>query len=281
MSKPKSRYDYGRDFNPRKYLQQYYKTDDDGKSLEDNLSGYIFRKLNSIFDTCEKGKGRLMDVGTGPSIAYLIPASLKFHYIYTTDFTPGCRMELTMWCSADSAAYEWMGYFKYAARLDQKGEEWEDYEERLRNSIIAILPCDLMCSDPLTPEKLTPVDVMTASFAFSAAAEDYDDFENSMERMGEYLSQGGTLILTEYLEGSYYLVDDEKFHICRLTEEDYLRALKYAGFGQFEISKASDANVAPDGALTDAQDVIVIKAIKNPPCKDVPLREDSADPENK
>lgn len=41
---------------------------------------------------------------------------------------------------------------QYAARLDQKEEEWEDYEERLRNSIIAILPCDLMCSDPLVPK---------------------------------------------------------------------------------------------------------------------------------
>jgi len=161
--------------------------------------------------------------------------------------------------------------------LDQKEDEWEDYEERLRNSIIAILPCDLMCSDPLTPEKLTPVDVMTASFSFSVSADDYDDFENCLERIGEYMKTAGTLIVTDFVDGSWYIVDDEKFHICRLTEEDYLKALKYAGFGQFEISKASDANVAPDAKLTDAGDVIVIKAIKNPPCADVPLRDDSVD----
>lgn len=95
MSKPKTRYDYGRDFNARKYLDQYYKTDEEGKGLENNLSGFIFRKLNSLFETCPKGKGRLMDVGTGSSIAYLIPGSLKFHYIYCTDFTPGCRMEVS------------------------------------------------------------------------------------------------------------------------------------------------------------------------------------------
>jgi hypothetical protein len=149
----------------------------------------------------------------------------------------------------------------------------------LRNSIIAILPADLMCSDPLTPEKLTPVDVMTASFSFTAAADDYDDFENCLERIGEYLKTAGTLVLTDFIEGSWYLVDDEKFHLCRLTEEDYLKALKYAGFNEFEISKASDANVAPDATLTDAQDVIVIKATKKPPCADVPLREDSVDVE--
>lgn len=169
-------------------------------------------------------------------------------------------------------------FTQYAARLDQKDNEWEDYEERLRNSIIGILPCDLMCSDPLTPEKLTPVDVMTASFCFSTAADDYEDFENCLERMSEYLRTDGTLILTDYLEGSYYIVDDEKFHLCRLTAEEYISALKYAGYHNFEISKASESDVTPNSALTDAQDVIVIRATKKPPLPDGPPRPDTPPP---
>ncbi|XP_055337142.1 nicotinamide N-methyltransferase-like [Paramacrobiotus metropolitanus] len=277
MSDLKSRYDYGREFNARKYLESYYKTDEHGKSLENSLNGYIFRKLNSIFEGCDKGKGRLLDVGTGPSIAFLIPGSMKFHYIYCSDFTPGCRMELTMWCAGDASAYRWDGFFKYAARLDEKESQWEEYEERLRNSVIGILPCDLMCSDPMTPEKLSPVDVMSATFSFTAAAADYEDFENCIERMSEYVRTDGTFILVDYLGASYYIVDDEKFKLCTLTEEDYVKALKYAGYRSFEISKASDhaTNVQPDQKLTDAQDVVIIVATKNPPPPDVPERPDT------
>ena len=132
-----------------------------------------------------------------------------------------------------------------------------------------------MCSDPLTPEKLTPVDVLTASFSFSVAADDYDDFENCLERMSEYLVVGGTLILTDWIDGTYYEVDDEKFHVCKLAEEDYLKALKYAGYSEFEISKSSDSNVSPNSGLTDAQDIIVIKAVKKPPLPDGPPVPDS------
>lgn len=128
---------------------------------------------------------------------------------------------------------------------------------------------------PTGTEKLTPVDVLTASFTFSVAADDYDDFENCLERMSEYLVVGGTLILTDWIEASYYMVDDEKFHVCKLTEEEYLKALKYAGYSEFEISKASDSNVSSNSALTDAQDVIVIKAVKKPPLPDGPEVPDS------
>lgn len=164
---------------------------------------------------------------------------------------------------------------QYAAHLDGKDGEWEEYEERLRNSIIGILPCDLMCSDPLTPEKLTPVDIMTASFAFTAAADDYEDFENCLERITEYLRVDGTLILIDYLEASYYIADDEKFHYCRLKEEEYISALKYAGYHNFEISKASDSSMSPNSSLTDAQDIIVIRATKKPPLPDGPERPDT------
>ena len=116
--------------------------------------------------------------------------------------------------------------------------------------------------EPLAPQTLLPVDVVTESFMLCTVANGAEDLVDLVRRLSRYLKKGGTIIITESVNASFYQLDGKLLYICQLKESDYISALEKNGFTQIEVVRASDANVKDDQENSDIGDDIIIKAVK-------------------
>ena len=146
--------------------------------------------------------------------------------------------------------------------MDGQPENWKTYETALHKNLKAVLSCDMMHEDPLALENFMPVDVLTESFLLCSIAKDSQDLGNYIRRMSRYLKNGGTLILSECVNASFYRVNGRTLYICNLSEGEYVQALENNGFTQIEVARASDANFHEDQEFSNIGDDVTIKAVK-------------------
>ncbi|GAU94436.1 hypothetical protein RvY_06209-2 [Ramazzottius varieornatus] len=113
MSASRDRQYYLHDFNARLYLDQFYGSTKNGHTtITNEASGFIFSTLKSFLQRCPKGEGRLLDMGTGPCLANVIPAARYFNHIYCADLSPKARQELEKWRLGRADAFDWTTFFK-------------------------------------------------------------------------------------------------------------------------------------------------------------------------
>ena len=95
MAKSNQHNDYNTDnWQPTSYLEQFYSMNESDSDAWQPFTTWSMAAIKKFIDPTPRGKGRLLDIGTGPVVAYLISAAQKFNQIYTyvTDF-PGKNVE--------------------------------------------------------------------------------------------------------------------------------------------------------------------------------------------
>ena len=77
--------------------------------------------LGHVYSTGQvKGK-RIIDIGCGPTIHSVIPATKWFDEIYLADFAQSNIDAIQKWLRKDSGAFNWNTFFKFFAEKDGKG----------------------------------------------------------------------------------------------------------------------------------------------------------------
>ena len=147
-SKPLFGEDYHQKFDPQVYLQRY--ADINGP---DQIRLFALKHLHEFYQSCKptEAKLKILDISTGPVIAYTISAAPYASEIVLSEYTDSNRKELLQWLQSDPKAHDWTPFLKHVvADLEGKSEEEVPVRPELMHKVIkAVVPCDVNHNPPI------------------------------------------------------------------------------------------------------------------------------------
>ena len=219
-------------FEPKAYLGSRF------ESVSEHHAG-ILNCLHQFYQTVPTGV-KILDIGTGPIISYMISAASKASEIVLAEYTQKNRDELQLWINGDPGAHDWDQYFRHIVQ-ELEGKDNHAVVERkqkLRQVIKAVVPCDITADPPIEDEFKGPYDVVLSSLCLEAACSSEKEYIAAVERLWKLLKKGGRLLLQSVeapTKTHYYIVGKQKFAVLSAPPNLVREALVNAGFDGIKI----------------------------------------------
>ena len=226
VSRPK---DYEK-FDPWDYLEDDYEE-------VDAFHRHSLKLLHEFYKSYGSPPAglKVLEFGTGPVIMYEISASLYASEIVLSAYTEDNREALQEWLDRDPEAQDWSPFFEGVVReLEGKSkEEVAMREEKLRQVVKAIIPCDIHKNPPIEPAHHGPYDVVFTSQCLECACASLEELSQAVSKLAKLVKPGGKLVMVA-MEGTgdtfFYMVGDERFVAFSIREEALKTILKQNGF---------------------------------------------------
>ena len=179
-------------FDPHDYLQYYSTT---------NPHPFHLFKLNALHQFYQSypptAKLRILDIGSGPSIANIISAAPHAAEIVLSEYTEANRSALLQWLNNDPNAFDWTHIFKYVV-VDLEGKTEEEVPiraELVRKVVKAVVPCDVNKDPPIPTEYVDQYDIITDFFCLVCACATTEDYKAALIRLYAFVKSGGKIVL--------------------------------------------------------------------------------------
>ncbi len=197
--------DYKREFDDAAYLEHFYgaaAAADGQKLLLFALPNFIARMPTSV--------GKLLDVGSGPTIYVALCFRKHAQSIVLTDFAEcNCENLRRWWCQEQQQnGFDWTPICKSIARCEGVPEGWRSMEDEARKKVTA--GCDVheknlfvRISDKEGVEG-EQFDTIVSVFCLESACQNYAQYAEAMCNVTAWLRHGGRLILGSVLEDDLY-----------------------------------------------------------------------------
>ena len=184
-----------------------------------------------------EAKLKILDIGSGPTIAYTISAAPFAAEIVLSEYTEANRTALLQWLNNDPDAFDWTHTFKHVV-VDLEGKSEEEVPVRaelVRKVIKAVVPCDATSDPPIPPQYVDQYDIVTDFLCLVSACATTEDYKAALVRLHALLKPGGKIVLytpekQEALTPASYPVGSQKFFDLRLSRDTITSSLKQAGF---------------------------------------------------
>lgn len=244
MSSEKIREQYLRDFEPREYLGAM-------RALT-GVHSFFQRELHSIFNSPVSDSWQtLLDIGCGPTVANVFPATRKIRSIVLSDLLPRSRQEVEKWIQKADDAINWSFMSEPLATLegymDAKSGA-KDIEERTRAAVKKVIPCNVLDPNVLPQEHNELFDVVFSSLCLAAASRDEETFRRVTQNVSRLIRDGGHLIFCGVVGSREYTVAGIEFPKVSLTKAMVEDALSGAGL-QVKRWSSLDKPVESDSPL--------------------------------
>ena len=179
----------GRLWQVQPYLQDKYSVA--------NLGPFHLFKLNALHKFYQSypstAKLRILDIGTGPTIADTISAAPHAAEIVLSEYTEANCSALLQWLNNDPNASH---VFKRVVDLEGKSEEEIPiWAELVRKVIKAVVPCDVNRDPPIPTEYLDQYDIVTDFLCLVSACATTADYTAALVRLHALLKSGGKIVL--------------------------------------------------------------------------------------
>ena len=222
--------DYHDKFNPKEYLQQY-------SNKPHRL--FALKQVHEFYQSYAftEAKLKILDIGSGPTIAYTISAAPFAAEIVLSEYTEANRAALSQWLNNDPEAYDWTHTFKHVV-VDLEGKSEEEVPVRaelVRKVIKAVVPCDANSDPPIPSQYVDQYDIITDFLCLVSACATTEDYVAALVRLHALLKPGGKIVLytPEKREASTpasYPVGSQRFFDLQLSRDAIANSLKQAGF---------------------------------------------------
>ena len=230
-------------FDPWKYVKQDYAT-------VDAFHRHSLQLLHEFYKTYGSPPAglKVLEFGTGPIIIYEISTPLYASEIVLSEYTEKNRKALQKWLDGDPDAPKWTPFFEYVVQeLEGKSkEEVALREERLRQVVKAVIPCDINKDTPVEPAYYGPYDVVFTCQCLECACTSLEEFSGAVSKLAKLVKPGGKLVIVT-TDGAgdtfFYMVGDEKFFGISIREETMTTVLQQEGF--YDITIKSQRRDAP------------------------------------
>ena len=232
--------DYFDKFDPQIYLQMYYTDNSDPFRL------FLMKELHKFYQSYNStaSKLKILDIGTGPVIAYTISAAPYASEIILSEYTEANRKALLQWLKNDPKAHNWTPFFRYVV-VDLEGNSEEDVTVRaelVRNVIKAVVPCDVNSNPPIPTQYVDQYDIITAFLVLVAACATEKDYVAALVRLHALLRPGGKIVLYTSEKNDSptqplfsYPVGSHNFFELQLPRGSITVLLEQAGFCDVKI----------------------------------------------
>ncbi|CAN8020102.1 unnamed protein product [Ixodes persulcatus] len=203
-----------------------------------NTENYVLyrfqqEELHHIFNSDLIQDSTLVDVGSGPTINFVLSATKKFQDIVVSDLVESNRLEVEKWLRKSEDSVDWSFRAEHVADLeghrDTKKGAFE-IMERARRAISKVVPCDVLEPEVLPEEHGKTFDVVLSCNCLEAATADPDSFGRVLANMGSLVKPGGFLIMVGTGGITWYEVGKKPLPMMVLTKEIVEKAVTDAGF---------------------------------------------------
>ena len=257
--------DYCDKFNPQDYLQTY--------SVANLSPLHLFRleELHKFYQSYPStAKLRILDIGSGPSIASAISAAPYAAEIVLSEYTEGNRSTLLQWLNNDPNAFDWTHIFKHIV-VDLEGKTAEEVPiraELVRKVVKAVVPCDVTQDPPIPTQYMNQYDIVTDLLCLPAACATKEDYTAALVRLHALLKPGAKIVLytpesEEAPIPASYGIGPHKFFSLRLSRDVIFKSLEHAGFHDVTTTAQTREELGlPDDFETDFVALSFITASK-------------------
>lgn len=217
-------------FDPQFYVDRYYNGHYPDK-IHETVLEWAKEKYHNMFAKGKYRGKRLLDVGSGPVVSGVIPASKYFDEVYVSDLSQANVDYIRKWIRGESEHMKYL--MKQYAAIDDTGVTWEEKNNQVRKKIKDAIVFDMLNIDTLSGTVLDGMtfDAITSSLAMGTANKDgIDSFSLSLKNFSKLLNPGGHLMIVDALECTWYAVEDMVFRTLSLTKEELIRAFESSGF---------------------------------------------------
>ena len=237
-SKPLFGEEYHENFDPDEHLAKKFA----GEVLEWHPE--VFKSFHSFFQSAFSasaiGRLKILDYGTGATLAYQISASQYASELVLAEYTEKNRTALRLWLNRDAKAHNWTPYFRYVVEVVEGKSEREavEREKHLQKVVKAVVPCDITKDVIVEKGYEGPYDVIVCCLCLSAACATKDEYRAAVSKLLSLLVPGGKIVLLcahaqgqdSQSEASYYPVGSANFRFLVTSEEFIAASLQQAGF---------------------------------------------------
>lgn len=213
-----------REFSPRQYLSEQYKT-----IMREEA--FILRFLHETYQNFGRKNLSIIEVGGGPTIYQLISASKYAKEIVFTDFLQKNLEGVQAWVHKKPEAFNWRTHIQLVASLE--GQRVEKIEKRLRTALRRFLLLDILkMGQVLRKQKF---DVVSSHFCADSITNNKRVFSQAVRAIVSLLAPRGILVMSLLKGTTFYDVGRHSFPAYSLDEHEVKKILKRLGFNTFEI----------------------------------------------
>ncbi|XP_073459292.1 indolethylamine N-methyltransferase-like isoform X2 [Aquarana catesbeiana] len=201
----------------------------------------------------------LIDFSLGPVIHHFYAAQKYFKDIILLKPTEHCILEVKKWMNSRTGAFDWSHTSTFATEIAGNSEQCEEKEVGLRTAITHVVKFDLNLENLTDPIVLPQADCLVFWCILEAISKDLDDFVKNCRRLSKLLKPGGHLLYYGGLNGTFYVVEGERFHMLKYNESNLRSILSNEGFviTHLEVSQRK-----AESDLSDFDSVVFCTAYK-------------------
>ena len=219
------------DWDPQKYLQEYYS---DIMPDEQYCLEFLIESLKH-----SNPVPVALDFGSGPIISHILPLVTKAQEIHVSEYVESNLVELRKWLSADKAAYDWGAFTQEILRLENHQTptpiDIQKREAEARQKVTYVTPGDVREPNPLGDARYNFYPLVTAHYCAEGISLNKDEWRTYMGNIMSMVKPGGMLITSACGSGNYYRVGDTCFPSTELTPQDVLSCFLDNGFVNLDI----------------------------------------------
>lgn len=222
--------DYHSEFNPRRYLQEYYATDEIG-----NEDTAIVTRAQSWLATSNRRFDSMIDIGSGPVIEYPFLFADYVEHLDFADYLPGNLDEIRKWLRSDPNAFDWDKMLgSILKHLTGTTNDLAAKKQRLRDVGRDLLHVDLCRESILDVDR--KYDLVTSFHCAECVAKDRDDWRVMFRKILSLTKPGGAFFFSIMKNAVRYQILGKWFPTTPLDESIVHAALKELGVVDFEIT---------------------------------------------
>ncbi|XP_067127325.1 nicotinamide N-methyltransferase-like [Centruroides vittatus] len=227
---------------------------------------FILNVLHRIYlDKRFQGK-RLFEIGCGPTVHRIAPASRVFSEIIQCEFSEHNREIVQKWLKNDPTAQDWGRLIRITARQEEYGDLDQgirEIENRIRGKVKKIVPCDVL-QKKVIQEDIGKCDVLFTSYCLEGACPTPEAYKSAVNKLGKYVVPGGGLIMVVILDMPYFCMKSPekkyKWDVLPVSQKLVNEALKEAGFTKKHWYLMENNEESEGGEFSG---VVVVSALKN------------------
>uniref|UniRef100_A0A915IJ54 Uncharacterized protein n=1 Tax=Romanomermis culicivorax TaxID=13658 RepID=A0A915IJ54_ROMCU len=218
-----SRLEYKQNFDASSYLREFYSKYDNDPAMH-----VVLTLLPNVVRRLPVG-GRLLDVGSGPTVHVAMCFRKTAQNIYLSDYSDDSRKELFHWLLSyrywPAEKFDWSSITKFIAEREGESDKWDRIENETRKKIKGILPCNVL-KPHVIPIKNKKFDIVTTFFCLEAACNTVQEYRTAVKNVTSLIEPGGNFVMGGLLQQSWYKTGGKCYKCLYLTEEILIDVLK-------------------------------------------------------
>ncbi|MEV4538259.1 guanitoxin biosynthesis pre-guanitoxin forming N-methyltransferase GntF [Asanoa sp. NPDC049518] len=209
---------FERDWVPRRYLADYYRTVE-----PDELATIAF--LVEALRSADRDEP-ILYFGVGPTLHHVFAAAEVASEIHLGDFLHSNLAELQRWIDRAPDAHDWRPFVRYTLRCEGVSEPTEDEvtlrEDLTRKKITDLIQVDARVHRPTDRRYATVI----SPYCADSATDNLETWRELMRNITGLVSPGGLFITAALHRCTAYTVGDRRFPSANVSEADLRASLR-------------------------------------------------------